>query len=297
MGMSLGELIVTHRTVRFSVRSFLLMLVTVSTLAAQTSDAKRDDQKSAEKVAARQDPANRTMNAVWALYVRVPEARYDETPLVDVLSQLSKQLSVNIVVRWQRLEELGVLKDTPISFKVRNLRLSQVLWMIMNQGPLEGVKLAYRADRDMILISTADDLDSYMVVKVYPVEDLIAAEPVAPVMSFGRDAGYVTSVRPTVAAGAVAVQPVIERFRSGVTLSGDNNPFDDEDQNADDDEDDRERRIRELINVITTTLEPDSWQVNGGRGTIAPFRGMLVVRASPRVHQLLGGSLSSNDAP
>jgi hypothetical protein len=51
----------------------------------------------------------------------------------------------------------------------------------------------------------------------------------------------------------------------------------------------QQRRLRELIALITTSLEPESWAANGGSGTIVPFRDRLIVRNSPFVHQQLGG--------
>ncbi len=50
---------------------------------------------------------------------------------------------------------------------------------------------------------------------------------------------------------------------------------------------------QKLIDLIQNTIEPDSWQVNGGRGTIsyyAPLR-VLVIRQTGEVHHQLGGAL------
>ena len=49
--------------------------------------------------------------------------------------------------------------------------------------------------------------------------------------------------------------------------------------------------------MITTAVEPDSWLVNGGLGSISPWNGMLVVRNTPLVHQQIGGYLSSKYVP
>ncbi|MCH7990261.1 MAG: hypothetical protein IID46_14060, partial [Planctomycetes bacterium] len=40
-----------------------------------------------------------------------------------------------------------------------------------------------------------------------------------------------------------------------------------------------------LIEVMTSTVLPDSWELNGGYGTIEEFNGLLVVRASQEVHR------------
>jgi len=50
---------------------------------------------------------------------------------------------------------------------------------------------------------------------------------------------------------------------------------------------------RQLINLIQSTIEPDSWDVNGGNGTIRffPLLNVLVVRATGEVHYQIGGAL------
>ena len=52
-----------------------------------------------------------------------------------------------------------------------------------------------------------------------------------------------------------------------------------------------DRDMRELIRLIQTAIEPTSWQGQGGTGTVTALRRQLVVRNTPHVHQLLGGSL------
>lgn len=52
-------------------------------------------------------------------------------------------------------------------------------------------------------------------------------------------------------------------------------------------------RARQLIELIQTTIAPESWDVNGGRGSIhyySPLQ-VLVVRQTGEVHHELGGVL------
>jgi hypothetical protein len=51
---------------------------------------------------------------------------------------------------------------------------------------------------------------------------------------------------------------------------------------------------RSLIDLITRTIEPDSWAENGGRGTISYFAPVhaLVVRNTIHVHEQIGGALA-----
>lgn len=48
---------------------------------------------------------------------------------------------------------------------------------------------------------------------------------------------------------------------------------------------------QDLIELIQTTIDPDSWDINGGPGTIRFYRplNVLVIRASDEVHRSVGG--------
>jgi hypothetical protein len=50
---------------------------------------------------------------------------------------------------------------------------------------------------------------------------------------------------------------------------------------------------QELVDLIQTTIAPDSWDVNGGPGSIVYYQPLrvLVVRQTDRVHELLGGAV------
>jgi len=50
------------------------------------------------------------------------------------------------------------------------------------------------------------------------------------------------------------------------------------------------QQIQDLIDVIQTTIEPDTWAINGGPGVIRAFRNTLVIRNSQFVHQQIAAS-------
>jgi hypothetical protein len=51
------------------------------------------------------------------------------------------------------------------------------------------------------------------------------------------------------------------------------------------------RNVQQLIDLIESTIEPESWDVNGGPGTIRYYSPLhvLVIRNSQRVHEQIGG--------
>lgn len=54
------------------------------------------------------------------------------------------------------------------------------------------------------------------------------------------------------------------------------------------------RGAAELINLIQSTIEPDSWDVNGGRGSMMYFSrlNVLVIRNTGQVHDSVGTALT-----
>lgn len=265
----------------------------------QTPGAPRNNERRKAEPVVRSTPLVRQVRSLSAQQlsrVRVGEIAFEGVPLEQVLDWLAEYTGSNVVVRWSDLQAVGIERDKPISVRARNLPLSQALWMIMNEAAGQtGARLAYRAGGNVILFSTFEDLNRDMVVKVYDVRDLLAAVPFHANARFGNDIQYVESVQPRVAAGAVAFQPVIGRAFSGVELYTD----DDEGERFEDEwNDGREKAMRELIDAVVASIEPDSWQVNGGPGTIVPFKdSFLVVRNSPLVHQQIGGPLTDREAP
>jgi hypothetical protein len=241
------------------------------------------------------EPKRRSAPAL--LKSRIALIEFEEAPLNQVLTELGRTLDTNVVVRWSRLTEAGVQRDTPITVRVRNLRVEQVLWLIMNEAGAGSVKLAYRADDDVLLISTADDLGPEMILRVYPVHDLIQRRLQNPLLFVGREHVFPVATGVAVAQGAVAQTVVTQSISSGTLISGGRGPgglgLGDDVVQDEGPEYEGGDLMQELINVITATIEPESWEVNGGRGTIVPFRGMLVVRNSLDVHQKLGGPVTA----
>lgn len=238
--------------------------------------------------------AFRRLSTGQLLNLRFPQVSLDAAPFEQVIDWLAEQTGVNILVRWNELEAVGVERDRPISVKARNLRLSQLLWLVMNEAGGHGGTLAYRATGNMIVLSTEEDLNRDMVVKVYDVHDLVHKVPYNANARFVREQTYVAGLQPRVAQGAVGFQPIIGEALSGVEMYTND---DDGERFRREREGGPEEAMQELIDAIVASVEPDSWGVNGGPGTIRAFRGYLIVRNTPMVHQQLGGPLDEDEAP
>jgi len=209
-----------------------------------------------------QTPKPRTVLA--ALSERVPETSFQDVPLDMAIAWVADTAGINIAVRWADLEARGVERDKPVSIKSRNIRIYQVLQMILREAGGADVPLGFRIENDLLTISTADQVDIEMVVKAYDVSDLLVR-----VRRF---------TPPTVDLAAVG-----QGQRTGV-LTNPNEGRTPDEVPADD--------PSGLIRLITRVVEPDTWSVNGGRGTIEAFGSQIVVWNTVTVHQRLGGPVA-----
>lgn len=246
--------------------------------------------------------AQRAVGPDVRLETRLPQAAFVDSSLEDALRYLAETAGVNLIVRWERLATVGIERDQTISLHARNLRFGQVLWLVLHQAAGDGPPLAYRLDRELLMISTADDLNAELITRIYDVREIIMPlEQVRPTAEFGRSRDFVQTVNAQVAEGAVAVTPVLGRLSSGVSLWGSTNITGGEQflfagqggqqDDGDEYEEARRRNLEELVAMIQAGVEPDSWAINGGRGTVAVFRDMLIIRNTPLVHQQIGGPI------
>ncbi|MFQ5423497.1 MAG: hypothetical protein ACE5F9_05895 [Phycisphaerae bacterium] len=213
--------------------------------------------------------------AARALRTVIENAEFDDMTFEDVIDWLGRQTKASVVVRWKVLEAEGVERDAPISLKRRNLTIRKLLPLIFERATadLPEVKLAARADGNVLLISTRRDLNRKMIVRMYAVQDLLTAVPNFKGSHLDMDdIGRGGSGRMR---GAVrGHRPDDATYPTGKL----------------------DARVRNLIAIITDTVEPESWLVHGGRGTISYFRGKLVVRNSLEVHQKIAGALTGRPA-
>lgn len=256
----------------------LILAITAPALAQTNSTA----------APGRTRPGTRNEGTMALLNQRIPEVSFEDLPLDQVIEWLQGYTGMNVNVRWQTLIDQGVARDKPITLKVKGLRLSQVLWMIMNEAGGADIKLAYRATGKLLILSTEEDLGKEMLVRVYEVADLLTRVP-----DF-RNAPQIDLQNSQQGGGGGAGGGGGGSIFSGG--SGGGGQGEDDQQNQQQGQPgqvDPEMTI--LLNLIQSTIQPDTWVVNGGPGTIQAWRTQIVVRNNIRVHQELGGPVPDTE--
>lgn len=231
--------------------------------------------------------------------------QFESEPLANVLDYLQKLTEVNMHLDPEGLAEYGVTSDTPVTIKVQHdIMLKSALNLI-----LEPLHLTYVIKDEVLKITTEQQREGEVFTKTYSVADLVVPVPnfiASPRMGlagayhdamgnigFGGGSPFGTSTTPLAVVATkdgsqnsgminpgILAQMSAGGPRSGVTNmplgfgpgglgGGSQADFD------------------SLIELITSTIQPTTWDEVGGAGSIAPFDTnlSLVVSQTQDVHE------------
>jgi len=93
---------------------------------------------------------------------------FRKTPLREATAFLKDYVKVEIQLDFKALREAGIESDTPITFDVSNISLKSALNLMLR--PLD---LTYVYKDEVLLITTPEQVEKYLKVKVYDVRDLL----------------------------------------------------------------------------------------------------------------------------
>lgn len=261
------------------------MIVGVAIASASFAEPPKTAPKSKPKAKAKtksatskpaKDPADKAVRnrAVKAMGIIIENAEFDEMPFEDFVEWLERTTQANVVVRWKVLESAGIERDRPLTLKQKNIPLGRLLPMAFENltHDIEGVEIAAKASGNILLITTRADMNSKLVTRSYDIESLRVVVP-----NFrGRQPNL-----DDIGQGGGPGRP------RGVGLMGGGGGRTQDGASID-------AETQKLIDVITSMIDPPSWKVNGGKGTITEFKGNLIIRNSEEAHDaieaLLGGA-------
>jgi hypothetical protein len=207
-----------------------------------------------------------------------------EQPLRDALQYIAELHQIPIYIRKTKLEEASVQPDKPVTISLRGVPLRTALDLML--GELE---LTYFV-KDVLIITTPEDAENNLETRVYDLRDLLAmAAPDVPQPTRPRPTG--TTIPPPTSApqsaappseggiGAPATAPPAGggNLRPGGMFSGSSQKQPPQTE--------LEKRTGDLIELITSTVKPDSWDDVGGPGAIDAYNGLFVVSQTAKVHE------------
>jgi hypothetical protein len=246
-----------------------------------------------------------------------------KTPLNEFAEQLARQLDVNVLLDQKALSDAGVDPTTPVTCKVTNLPLRSALGELLR--PLQ---LTWVIHNGILLVTTPDEAEKLLTTRVYDVSSLLFNPPDYPAGRSGDlgDTDPLFAPPPErndlggiMANGLGGAGTGAGGARSGVGMGGtgmggmfnvgnqpDSPPI--LRQAAARTANNRARPRRQgpsgdiiasgfddLIDSITSTIQPTVWDDVGGPCSIAPFapQQLLIVRATGDVHDQLTAFLNT----
>ena len=215
--------------------------------------------------------AQTTGRARQAPTVILPDLNFTNVALEDAIEFLRDVSNANIHVNWRALEEVGVSRDATINLRLRRVSIGKVLSLMLAEAGGSDLLTHYDSD-GIIHVTTRELADRDMITFVYPIEDLVMEIPdfIAPSFDLamsgggGRGGGGARGGGGTGGGGLFTQQEERENIRT------------------------KQQRGEELVELIVSTVQPDIWDVNGGRAAIRYFNGSLVVTAPRSVHESMG---------
>ncbi len=209
------------------------------------------------------------------------ETTFEE--VIDWLYDLGDE-QVNVIPRWTALDVDGVGPESLITLKLTNVKVYEVLDEVLVQLS-EDDTLGYQAVRNILKISGKQDLNKRLYVRVYDASDILHR-----VRNFGQEAPSIDLQQTADSSGGGGGQSV---FSGGSSSTGSGAS-----RGGKQAEKELERQLKDIMELIRTSIAPSSWAVTEGRrataaapgqGTIAVFNRSLVVYATPEVHELIVG--------
>ena len=209
-----------------------------------------------------------------ALDRTLPEMKFTGVTFGDAIDFVRDVGGVNIHVNWKALEAHNVTADTPVNIRLRAVSLRKVLSLLLSEASgTDG--LTYFVDQGVVEITTRELADKKVYTKIYPVDDLVMEIP-----DFGEPPNFNLQTSSDQGGGGGG------GGGGGSGIFGGSTSDTNRDQTN---TTTREERGEQLVQLVTETVRPDIWAVNGGTATIRYFRGSLIVTAPRSVHEALGG--------
>jgi Flp pilus assembly secretin CpaC len=204
---------------------------------------------------------------------RIPVA-FNDTPLENVIGFLSTVTQLNVDTDWQALENSGIDRGTTVTLNLTNVTVETVLNRIVEKlSPDRVTGAGWTISDGVLTVSSREQINKQRTLAIYDIRDLIIEVP-------DYDNAPEFDLQ----------QALQARTRGGG--GGGQSPF----QDADDEEEERrtlQERTDEIIEIITTNVDPEGWKESGGdTGFIQPLNGLLIITNTPSNHRAVHGLLS-----
>ncbi len=220
------------------------------------------------------------------------EVEFLDVPLEDCLNFIGEYPNLpkfTIYVDRVTLTDEGVALDQPITLKLKGLRLESVLNLLLRR-----VQLDFLVEDDVLKITTSAKAGEIMFTRTYPVGDLYhgrpdAQEKPAQKVGVGGFGGVIGGGQPAPTAQLAAYQGLGPGGQPPAQNDKNKSPTGDKEKptNSGQGMPIPRKVFTDLVEALTTTIEPDSWDELSGPGsyTYVSETRSLVVRQTWQIHR------------
>lgn len=209
---------------------------------------------------------------------KIAEIKFNQHEFRDVVDFFRESYALNIYVEWKALEAAGLSKSTPVTLNLRNVTVGRTLDVILSEVST-GVRgadaqIMHIVDNGVLTISTLASLSRKPVTRIYPAADLLCRTRRA----FTGGLGYPWRM--------TSFLPVEEDIDMGGTTGG---IFEDDSLSRRGYMAGTEEAAEELLQLIRTTIDRDSWGDpeggGAGMGIIQVMGTSLVITQTFKNHE------------
>ncbi len=230
-----------------------------------------------ETAAFADSPENRKVLAqISSNASRIPSIDLNENRFEDAVKFLTQVTQLSFDPDWEALAGVGVEKDTLVTLKLTNATVKTVLDRLTQKVSRDQFARAGWAVNEGVLVVSSDEaLRRNRTLVIYNIQDLLFEIPNYPDVP------------------QIDLNNVLQQASSGgggggqSPFTGVNNQQNQVDPQA------RERRIRQIIEIIQQNVDFDGWKDNGGEtGALQELNGSLIITNTPKNHREIVGLLS-----
>jgi hypothetical protein len=226
---------------------------------------------------------------------------FQDLSLEDAIAYLGEYHGINIWLDKPTLTDEGVALDQPVTLRLKDARLESVLNLL-----LKPAQLTFLPENDVMAITTATKAGHSLITRTYPVRDLYQGRVDADVAPAQKDDKAALDAPPAHGIASIASCELMEfsQVSDGVRQLG-GTRFDREIDNqiaqgfggggqpagqggaAAPAKKSQPKKYADLVDAITSTIEPDSWENLSGPGTYTYVKetGCLVIRQTWAIHR------------
>ncbi len=217
----------------------------------------------------------------------IPKVQCKGVKFADVVQFLRETGKVNIHVRWDPLETIGVERTTLVTVNLSNVTLKKALRVILDD--VGGVTpMGYLIDKGVITISSCDDLSHYTVTRIYDVSDLIdRPKPDLPDKALLAEVIRKAICQPIKISKKDDAETLADAYQERIEELA---------EEIMDELPGRYTYIHDLMDLIRTTVDLTSWrggEACGEIGSIMAFDGKLIITQTHNNHRIIRALLSA----